>query len=157
LSLDRHPVRTQIQIEDEMDEIFRLQVAGHTPKQIQKIRNLPERTYFDYNQRLQSRIVESMTAKRTEEILVQKELCAERLNKAMMGEEELATKENISPRTKMDAWYRYAEIVMAKFKLEAETTNWLVAYRNLQLEEPINLTPDPATTRSADASRDKEE
>jgi hypothetical protein len=131
--------RTEIQIEDLIDQIFRLQVIGATPKQIQKQLNLPERTYFEYNSRLQERIVGAETAKRTEEILVQKELCHERLVKSMRGLEHIATTDGISPRTKMDAWYKFAEVSMAEFKLQGETTNWLLEYNRLRLEEPIRL------------------
>ena len=134
--MEQHPKRSEIQVQEEMDEIFRLQIAGATRKQICEIRNLPERTYDFYNKRLKERIVSFETSKRQEEILVQKEICRQRLNKARMGEQKIAEDEKTSQRVKMDAWYRYSEISVAEFKLEAETANWLAAYNNLHLREP---------------------
>jgi hypothetical protein len=161
--IDRHPIRTEIQIQDEMDEIFRLQVAGATPKQIMKLRNLPERTYYDYNKRLMDRIVTAETNKRTEEVLVQKEICKERMVDSMQTEYKLSHDDKISPRTRMDAAQRRAEIAAALFKIDIETTNWLLAYRNMKLEEPIQLednrpvadpSPDPDALADARATPD---
>jgi hypothetical protein len=134
-------------------------VAGTSNKEIMKARNLPERTFYDYQHRLQDRIANTLMQKNNEEILLHKEICREQLIDSMKVEYELSHNDKISPRTRMDAAFRKGELAVAVFKLEGETTNWLMAYRQLQLEKPKTiqpyLPPDPydslADARSSDA------
>lgn len=136
---NRKTKRTRIQIDELLNKILKLEVEGKTIKEACAILEMPERTYSFYKHRLERRIASQQTAKSREDILMHKEVCRERLTKALKGEQGIAEGEKIPPRVRMDAWYRYAEISTATFKLEAETANWLAAYKELNLKEPIPL------------------
>jgi hypothetical protein len=135
--------RSEIQIDQEMDEILRLLVAGATPKQIQKVRNLPERTYFTYYRKLQARIIDLQMSKHTDEIMVDKEIARERLTKALQLEFKLWNDDHVPPRTRMDAGTRYAEITVALLKLETETLGFIHGLKLLQEQHPIELPKEP--------------
>lgn len=131
--------RTRIQIEDLKNKILRMEIEGKHRNEICKVLGMAVRTYEHYKSIIEAEIVAEQTAKRKEDILVQKEVCKARLLKALRGEQEIAEGQSTSPRVKMDAWYRYGELAVAEFKLEAETDNWLAQYKSLNLKEPIPL------------------
>lgn len=139
--------RTQIQIEQECDEILRLMVAGDSNKEIMEKRNLPERTFYEYQRRLQERIIAEQMTKRHEEIMIDKQIVKDRLTKALKLEEKLMDDPHISPRTRMDAGTRFSEISVAMLKLETEMLGFLHALKEARLQQPttIQLPPPDAS------------
>ena len=66
-------------VENECNEIFELLIAGASDKEIQQLRNLPERTYFDYKARLAAKLHNQNVNIRDDQVLFYKEVTKERL------------------------------------------------------------------------------
>jgi transposase len=143
----RHTVRTQFQIEQECDEILHLMVDGDSNKQIMEKRNLPERTFYDYQNRLKERIIAEQMEKRHEEIMLDKQIVKDRLTEALQLQKRLWNDEHISSRTRMDAGTRYAEIAVALLKLETEMLGFMHALNESRLQQPTKIQlPKPEDT-----------
>lgn len=132
--------RTRLQIEQECDEILKLQVKGHSPKDIMQIRNLPQTTYYEMTSRIQDMIVSEQSGKRQEEILVHAQVLQDRLTRAMNVEDRLMNGEKVSHRTQMEAGTKYGELAMMLFKLQIERASWMDA---LRLSSQVRLDVEP--------------
>jgi hypothetical protein len=66
-------------LEHELNEIYRLLVDGVSPQKIKRTRNISDRNYTKYMQKLRDRLVASQLAKREEYFLQDLQIARERL------------------------------------------------------------------------------
>ncbi len=125
--------RTDLQIQNLLDKMFKLQVEGFTARQIQEKLNLPVRTFEYYQNKLMDRIIADQAVQRREDTLYYKKICEEQLSHSLRIENDIATNEKVTPRTRMDAAFRKAEISMLIFRMHIETGNWLKEYNQQQI------------------------
>jgi hypothetical protein len=129
--------RSDMQIQWLMDQIFKLQVEGYTPKEIQDKLKLPVRTYEHYYSKLQERIIAEEAVQRREDILYHKKVAEDRITWALRGLREIADNQKVSARTRMDSYHKSLDAVGLMFRLHLETGNWLAEYNKLQIPRRV--------------------
>lgn len=153
------PKRTKTFVENELNEIFKLIVRGVPDSDIYKSRNLPVRTYQQYRDRLEDRLVAVHMNQKTEQILFHKEITKERIMKDKRIFEQVMDDESTRPHTKVEAARADMEANVVLFKLENETVMFVNTIRKQQTDvlrldavsarlQPISSEVIPTTTTS---------
>jgi len=128
------PKRSRDFVENELNEIFKLIVAGTSDAEIKKIRNLPDRTYTEYKVRLSDRMAQVNLNQKSEQILFHKEITKERLLKDKRVFQQVMEDDRSTGRTKVEAARADLEANVVLFKLENETAMFVNTIRKQQAD-----------------------
>jgi hypothetical protein len=128
------PRRSKDFVENELNEIFKLIVVGTSDSEIKKIRKLPDRTYFQYRERLSDRLQQVNLNQKSEQILFHKEITRERLLKDKQVFQQVMSDERSTGRTKVEAARADLEANIVLFKLENETAMFVNTIRKQQAD-----------------------
>jgi membrane-associated HD superfamily phosphohydrolase len=79
ISPSPRPRKTKAMLEHELNEIYRLLLDGVSPQEIKSSRNISDRNYTKYMQKLRDRIVNDQLPKRQEYFLQDFHIARERL------------------------------------------------------------------------------
>jgi len=138
--------RPKAAVEAEMNEVFRLVVAGATAQEIQQLRNLTRRTYDWHMHKLEQKLADTNMGQRNSFILMHKEITKERLLRDKRIFERVMADNSISPKTRVEAARADAEVNVTLFRLENETALFVNSIRQQQTNV---LRLDAIATRQA--------
>src|SRR2546428_7822468 len=73
------PRKTKAMLDHELNEIYRLLLDGESPQEIKRSRNISDRNFTKYMQKLRDNIISDQLAKRQEYFLLDIDITRERL------------------------------------------------------------------------------
>ncbi len=126
--------RSKEYVENELNEIFKLIVIGIPDSEIRKLRNLPDRSYCTYKQKLEQRLQERNMNQKTEQVLFHKEVTRERIEKDRRIFQQVMAKESASDKMKVEAARADLEANVVLFKSENETSMFVNTIRGQQTD-----------------------
>jgi hypothetical protein len=97
------PRKTKAMLEQELNEIYQLLLEGITPEEIKRSRNISDRNYTKYMQKLRDNIISDQLAKRQEYFLLDIDITRERLLADKRQLQAIITNPNASVKDKLDA------------------------------------------------------
>ena len=130
------PRKTKVMLEHELNEIYRLLVDGVSPQEIKRTRNISDRNYTKYMQKLRDRLVSSQLAKREEYFLQDLQIARERLLADKRQLKEIIANTKTSAKAKLDAINADIQLNGYLLKLEYEGSQFIGNYRQKQERLP---------------------
>jgi hypothetical protein len=121
--------KTKAMLEHELNEIYRLLLEGITPQDIKSSRNISDRNYTKYMQKLRDNIISDQLAKRQEYFLLDIDLTRERLLADKRQLHIIITNPNASVKDKLDAINSDIQLNIMLMKLEYEGSLFLENYK----------------------------
>jgi hypothetical protein len=133
--------KTKVMLERELNEIYHLLLDGITPGEIKKSRNISDRNYTKYMQKLRDNIISNQLAKRHEYFLLDIDITRERLLADKRHLHAIITNSNVLVKDKLDAINSDIQLNITLMRLEYEGSLFIENYkRNVPLRktDPID-------------------
>lgn len=112
--------KTKAMLEHELNEIYRLLLDGITAEEIKRSRNISDRNYTKYMQKLRENIISDQLAKRQEYFLLDIDITRERLLDDKRQLQSIITNPDASVKDKLDAINSDIALNITLMKLEYE-------------------------------------
>ncbi|MDQ6862324.1 MAG: hypothetical protein M3044_00725 [Thermoproteota archaeon] len=120
ISLPPRSRKTKAMLEHELNEIYRLLLDGVSPEDIKRSRNISDRNYTKYMQKLRDNILRHQLSKRHEYFLQDIDIARERLLGDKRQLQAIITNSNASIKDKLDAINSDIQLNITLMKLEYE-------------------------------------
>jgi hypothetical protein len=120
ISLPHRPRKTKVMLEHELNEIYRLLLDGVSHQQIKTSRNISDRNYTKYMQKLRDRVAGDQLTKRREYFIVDLEIAKERFLTDKRHLQEIITNPKTPVKAKLVAIRTDMELNTALLRLEYE-------------------------------------
>jgi hypothetical protein len=128
--------KTKAMLEHEINEIYRLLLDGVSPQEIKRSRNISDRNYTMYMQKLRDNIISNQLAKRQEYFLLDIDIARERLLADKRQLQAIITNPNTSVKDKLDAINSVIQLNIMLMRLEYEGSLFIENYkRNVPLRK----------------------
>ncbi len=114
------PRKTKAMLEHELNEIYRLLLDGIVPEEIKRGRNISDRNYTKYMQKLRDQIITNQLAKRQEYFLQDIDVTRERLLADKRQLQAIITNPDASDKDKLDAINSDIQLNITLMRLEYE-------------------------------------
>ena len=112
--------KTKAMLEHELNEIYRLLLNGTRPQEIKSSRNISDRNYTKYMQKLRDQIINNQLAKRQEYFLLDIDLTRERFLADKRQLQAIITNPNASVKDRIDAINSDIQLNITLMRLEYE-------------------------------------
>src|SRR5713101_718123 len=120
ISLPHRPRKTKVMLEHELNEIYRLLLDGVSQQEIKTSRNISDRNFTKYMQKLRDRIVGDQLAKRRDYFLLDLEIAKERFLADKRHLQEIITNPKTPVKAKLVAIRADIELNTVLLRLEYE-------------------------------------
>jgi hypothetical protein len=120
ISSPPRPRKTKAMLEQELNEIYHLLLDGVSPQEIKTSRNISDRNYTKYMQKLRDNIISNQLAKRQEYFLLDIDITRERLLDDKRQLQAIITNPNTSVKDKLDAIKSDLQLNITLMRLEYE-------------------------------------
>ena len=116
-------------LEQELNEIYRLLLGGVTSEEIKRSRNISDRNYTKYMQKLRDNIISDQLAKRQEYFLLDIDLTRERLLADKRQLQAIINNPSASIKDKLDAINSDIQLNIMLMRLEYEGSLFIENYK----------------------------
>ena len=120
ISIPHRPRKTRAMLEHELNEIYHLLLEGFSPQEIKRSRNISDRNYTKYMDKLHKRIINEQLAKRQEYFLQDIDIARERLLADKRHLQAIITNPNASVKDKLEAINSDIALNITLMRLEYE-------------------------------------
>jgi hypothetical protein len=128
--------KTKAMLEQELNEIYRLLLDGITSEEIKRSRNISDRNYTKYMQKLRDNTISDQLAKRQEYFLLDIDTARERLLADKRQLQAIINNPNAAVKDKLDAINSDIQLNITLMKLEYEGSLFIENYkRNVPLRK----------------------